>query len=241
MWSSLRRAIRRPTTHTLLDSPHGASRAREILGNIALTQVSSSQLHFPFAFQSPWSRRPSMCADSRLPSVRVTLGKYGETARSTRRPEQTCRRAVTVQGDLERKWNTRNWRMEAGISRSDTPQHRPRGKLLGKKLSPDGRSGRRRAANRSQRNWFAATAGAMIWLRVLSSGGIADAGSASANAMDHRHVRGRRSSRSSLTTTWEGDRARKGLGPFSFRATSATMLTDIRLITSSVGFVSRSG
>src|SRR5208283_3356737 len=29
MWSSLRRAIRRPTTHTLLDSRHGATRAAE--------------------------------------------------------------------------------------------------------------------------------------------------------------------------------------------------------------------
>ena len=47
-------------TYTLLDSRHGASRAREILGNIALTQVSSSQLHSPFAFQSPWPRRPLM-------------------------------------------------------------------------------------------------------------------------------------------------------------------------------------
>src|SRR5271169_4535078 len=116
----------------------------------------------------------------------MTLGKLGETARFTRRPEQTSRRALTAQGDLERKWNTRNWQTEAGISRSDTPQHRFRGKLLGKKLSPHGRSGRNCAANRSRRNWFAATAGAMIWLRVLSSGEIANAGSASVSATDPR-------------------------------------------------------
>src|SRR6266852_4695502 len=112
----------------------------------------------------------------------MTLRKYGETARFTHRPEQTSRRALTAQGDLERKWNTRNWRTEAGISRSNIPQHRPRGKLLGKKLSPHGRSGMSCATNRSQGNWFAATAGAMIWLQVLSSGEIADAGSASVSA-----------------------------------------------------------
>jgi hypothetical protein len=32
-------------------------------------------------------------------------------------------------------------------------------------------------------NWFAAIAGAMTWLRVSSSGGIADAASVSVNAM----------------------------------------------------------
>ena len=187
------------------------------MGSIALTQVSSSQLHFPFAFQSPWSRRPLMCADSGLLSVRMTLGKYGETARFTRRSEQTSRRALTAQGDLERKWNTRNWRTEAGICRSDTPQHRPRGKLLGKKLSPHGRCGRSCAANRSQRNWFAATAGAMIWLRVLSSGEIADAGSASVSATVRRHQRRRQRPRSSSTTTCAEGPGSKGLGPFSFR------------------------
>ncbi len=201
-----------PMTHTLLDSPHGASRAREILGNIALTEVSSSQPHFPFAFQSPWSRRPLMCADSGLLFVRMALEKCGETARFTRRPEQTSRRALTAQGDLERKWNTRNWRTEAGINyRSDTPQHRPRGKLLGKKLSPHGRSGRSCAANRSQRNWFAVTAGAMTWLRVSSSGGIADAASALVNAMDQRHERRRQRPRSSSTTTCAEGPGSKGL------------------------------
>ena len=166
-----------------------------------LPRFSSSQLHFPFAFQSPWSRRPSMCADSGLLSVRMTLGKYGETARLTRRPEQTSRRALTAQGDLERKWNTRNSRTEAGISRSDTRQHLLRRKLLGKKLNPQGSFGRSCTANRSQRNWFAAIAGAMTWLRVSSSGGIADAASALVNAMGRRHGRGRRRSRNSLTTT----------------------------------------
>ena len=190
------------------------------MGNIALTQVSSSQLHFPFAFQSPWSRRPLMCADSGLLSVRMTLGKLLETTRFTRRPEQTSRRAFTAQGDLERKWNTRNWRTEAGIRGSDTPQHRPRRKLLGKKLSPHGRSARRWAASRNQRNWCAAIAGAMIWLRVSSSGGIADAASALANAMGPRRGRGRRRSRSSFATSWEEGPGSKGLGPFPLRASS---------------------
>ena len=95
------------------------------------------------------------------------------------------------------KWNPRNWQREASISLSDTPQHRPRRELPGKRLSPHGRSGRRRAASRNRRNWSAAIAGAMIWLRVSSSGGIADAASVSANAMDRRHGRGRRRSRNS--------------------------------------------
>ena len=37
--------------------------------------------------------------------------------------------------EIQREWNTRNRRTEAGISLSDTPQHQPRGKLLGKRLS----------------------------------------------------------------------------------------------------------
>ena len=35
------------------------------------------------------------------PSARMTLGNLGKTARFTRRPEQTSRRALTAQGDLE--------------------------------------------------------------------------------------------------------------------------------------------
>jgi len=44
---------------------------------------------------------------------------------------------------------------------------------------------------------FAATAGAMTWLRALSSGGIAYAGSVLVNAMGRRPRRGRRRSRNS--------------------------------------------
>ena len=54
-----------------------------------------------------------------------------------------------------------------------------RKKLSGKRLSPHGRSGRRRAASRNQGNWVAVIAGAMTWLRVSSSGGIGDAASVS--------------------------------------------------------------
>src|SRR5208283_5592550 len=130
-------------------------------------------------------------------------------------PEQTSLRALTAQGDSE-QWKTRNWRTEAGISRSDTPQHRPRRKLLGKRLSLPGRSARRRAASRNQRNWFAAIAGAMTWRRVSSSGATADAASVLANAMDQRHGRGRRPSKSSLATARDEGPGSKGLGPFSF-------------------------
>src|ERR1035437_1168021 len=53
----------------------------------------------------------------------------------------------------------------------------------------------------------------MIWLRVASSGAIADAASVLVNAMDQRQGSRRRNSRSNLATTWEGDRARKGSAP----------------------------
>jgi len=105
-----------------------------------------------------------------------------------------------------------------GISRSDTPQPRLGRKLLRKRLSPHGRSGKRRAASRNQRNWFAAIAGVMTWLRVLSSGGIADAASVSVNDMEQRHPSGRRRlRRNSLATSCDRgglERAR----PFSSKA-----------------------
>jgi len=135
------------------------------------------------------------------------------------KPKANIPTSPYAQGDLERKWNTRNWRTEASISRSDTHQHRPRGKLLGKKLSPQGRCGRSCAANRSQRNWFAATAGAMIWLRVLSSGEIADAGSASVSATVRRHQRRRQRPRSSSTTTCAEGPGSKGLVSLTKRLT----------------------
>jgi hypothetical protein len=70
--------------------------------------------------------------------------------------------------------------------------HWPRIELSGIRPSPHGRSGRRREASRSWRNCSAAIAGAMIWLPVSSSGGIGDAASVSANAMDRRPGLGRR-------------------------------------------------
>src|ERR1019366_4820289 len=66
-------------THTLLVSRHGASRARrEISGNVGSYKVSSYLLRFPFAFQSPQSCRPSMCANSGLLPFRANdVGKIG--------------------------------------------------------------------------------------------------------------------------------------------------------------------
>src|SRR5277367_3412241 len=98
------------------------------------------------------------------------------------------------------KWKPRNWLRETSVSLSDTPQHLLRRVLLGKRLNPHGRSGRRRAASRKQINWFAATAGAMTWLRVSLSGAIADAASASANAIGRRRGPVRRRSRNRYAT-----------------------------------------
>jgi len=56
----------------------------------------------------------------------------------------------------------------------------------------------------------------MTWLRVLSSGEIADAASVLVNAMGRRHRRGRQRLRSSWATTWEEGPARKGSAPFRF-------------------------
>ena len=95
MWSSSRR-FTAPMTHTLLVSRHAASRpSREILRNVGS------------------SRSPLLGCDSHSPSnrlyssARMTLGKLAETARFTRRPEQTSRRALTARGDLERMRNNK--------------------------------------------------------------------------------------------------------------------------------------
>jgi hypothetical protein len=144
-------------------------------------------------------RRPSVLAKRPASTLRADEARKIEgTARFTRGPEQTSRRAHTAQGDL-RRWNTRNWRKES-ISLSGTPQPLPRGKVFGKKLSSRGHPGRRRGASRNQRNWFAVIAGAMTWLRVSSSGGIADAANALVNAIGRRHGRGKRSTSNSFTT-----------------------------------------
>src|SRR5437868_12422660 len=144
----------------------------------------------------------------------MALEKLGETARFTRRPEQTSRRALTAQGDLEgmehaKQANGSGHELSIGHSPSSA-----RKKAVRKKAESHGRSGRRRAASRNQGNWVAAIAGAMTWLRVSSSGGIGDAASVSVDAMGRRPGRGRRRSRNSSNTTsdeWPGS---KGLGPF---------------------------
>jgi hypothetical protein len=144
----------------------------------------------------------------------MTLEKLGETTRFTRRPEQTSRRALTAQGDLEGMERAKQANESGRNYRSDILHLRPGRKLSGKRLSPHGRSGRRQAASRNQGSWVAAIAGAMTWLRVSSSGGIGDAASVSVNAMGRRPGRARRRSRNSSNTTsdeWPGS---KGLGPF---------------------------
>ena len=92
-------------THTLLDSRHTASRARRATWAIyALIRPRflccdlAGFIRLPIA-----SSRPSIRANSRLlPSLREWRWKnLGETTRFTRRPEQTSRRALTAQGDLE--------------------------------------------------------------------------------------------------------------------------------------------
>ena len=178
-----------PMTHTLLVSRHGASPARAgDFGQFPLLRglvFSAAISPVPFAFQSPRSCRPSIRA-------------MGEITRFMHGTERTSQRALTAQ-EIYTKWNIRNWRTERGINcRSDTPHLRLGRKRTGKRLSPHGRSGRSRTASRNQRNWFAAIVGAMTCRRVLSSGGIGDAASVSANAMGRWDGRGRRRSRSSL-------------------------------------------
>jgi hypothetical protein len=200
MWSSfLGPRSAAPMTHTLLDSRHTASRsAAGDFGQFPL--FSRSCL---LCFDSPSNRpnRASLLANSGFSFCVNDIGEIGGN-RSLHAPTR-ANIPTSPYGSrrLRSKWNTRNWQTEAGISRSGTPRHRPRRKLLGRKLSPHGRYERRWAASRSQRNWVAAIAGAMTWLRVSSSGGIADAASALVNAMGRRHGRGRRRSRNSLTTT----------------------------------------
>jgi hypothetical protein len=58
----------------------------------------------------------------------------------------------------------------------------------------------------------------MTWRRVSSSGAIAAAVRASVNAIGRPPGRATRRRRSSFATTYDEDRARKGLGPSPFRA-----------------------
>jgi len=104
MCSSLRRAICCPND-TLLDSRHTASRARRATWAIyALIRPRFLCCDFAGFIRLPIaSSRPSIRANSRLlPFLREWRWKnLGETTRFTRRPEQTSRRALTAQGDLE--------------------------------------------------------------------------------------------------------------------------------------------
>jgi hypothetical protein len=189
MWSSFRRPIRRPTTHTLLDSRHGASRAAE--GDFGQCQLLPGLVF-------------SAAIPIRLPiatSERMTFGKL-RVNRSLHAPTRANIPTSPYGSRRSRaKWHTRNWQTEVGPSPSDTLQYLRRRALLGKRLNLHGRSGRRRALSRNQRSWFAAIAGAMTCRRVSPSGAIADAASALVNAMGRRHGRGRRRSRNSSTPT----------------------------------------
>ena len=181
--------------------------------NIALTQVWSSQRFRPIRLPIALVEQTPKCAPiASLLSAPMTLGNGGN--RSLHAPTR-ANIPTSPYGSrrFRAKWKTRNWRREASISRSDTQQHRPRRELLGKRLSPHGRSGRRQVASRNQRNWSAATVGAMTWRRVSSSGGIADAAVVLANAMGQRRGQGRRRSRSSLATREMWARLER-VGPF---------------------------
>ena len=105
--------------------------------------------------------------------------------------EQPCRRAATAR-EVYRKWNSRNWQTEPGKhhrrdARSREVRSTPLGQRPKRRLA---RAARRRAlggqgtraTNQSPTNWSAAIAAALIWLRVLSSGAIAGAASASVSA-----------------------------------------------------------
>ena len=161
-----------------------------------------------FAFQSPEraDRRSAPIAGSSL-SARMRFWEMRRITRFMRGTERTSPEPFRLRR-LRAKWNTRNWRTEAGMNYpSDAPhprriwctrRGRPVRRRSGRRLnlprerpSLHDRSERTWVASRNQTNWFAAIAGAMTWLRVSSSGGIADAASVLVNAMDQRHGRGR--------------------------------------------------
>src|SRR5271167_5277840 len=91
------------------------------------------------------SRRSGSCSPSNRPdredppsvssSQEMGLGKIREN-RSLHAPTR-ANIPTSSYGSrrFSSKWNTRNWLREAGISRSDAPQYRPRRKLTGKWLS----------------------------------------------------------------------------------------------------------
>ena len=207
-------------THTLLDSRHTASRARRATWAIyALIRPRFLCCDFAGFIRLPIaSSRPSIRANSRLlPFLREWRWKnWGKPLASRADQSKHADQPLRLK-EIYREWNTRNRRTEAGMNyRSDILHLRPGRKLSGKRLSPHGRSGRRRAASRNQGNWVAAIAGAMTWLRVSSSGGIGDAASVSVNAMGRRPGGGGRRSRNSSNTTsdeWPGS---KGSAPFVY-------------------------
>jgi hypothetical protein len=97
----------------------------------------------------------------------MRLGKLGEPLASYAYQSKHPDKPIRLK-EIHRDGTCENWRKES-VSLSDTPQPLSRGKVFGKKRSSRGHPGRRRAASRNQRNWFAAIAGAMTWRRVSST------------------------------------------------------------------------
>ena len=219
MCSSLSRAICCPNdTHIARFATYSQSCAARGFGQFTLSLdlvFCAAISRVSFAFQSPRADRrfgpiagfSLFCANG--------VGKTGGNHSLHAPTRANIPTSPYGSRRFKREWNTRNRRTEVRTNyRSDILHLRPGRKLSGKRLSPHGRSGRRRAATRNQGNWVAAIAGAMTWLRVSSSGGIGDAASVSVNAMGRRPGGGRRRSRNSSNTTsdeWPGS---KGLGPF---------------------------
>src|ERR1700730_13994335 len=175
-----------------------------------------------FRLSRPPSNRPHHAArrTSRVPgsslSARMTLGNGRNHSLHARNGANIPASPYGL-GDLERMEHAKlaNGRgHELPIGRSPprpsrirwTRRGRPVRRRSGRRPPPErpslhNRSGKRWLVSRNQTSWFAAIAGATTWLRVSSSGGIADAATVSVNAIGRRHGRGRRRSRSSLATT----------------------------------------
>jgi len=113
-------------THTLLDSRHAASRARAATWAVyALIgpRFLCCDFAVSFAFQSPRADLVSGQYPAPPFSARMALEKLWEITRFTGRPEQTSRRALSAQGDLEgmenaKQANGSGYALSIGHSRS---------------------------------------------------------------------------------------------------------------------------
>src|SRR5277367_6301896 len=85
------------------DFPEKSRRRWRVFALHVLPALQRGQSHTSLWF----AHEASQGVDSAIrlpiaPSERMTLGKLRETTRFTRRPEQTSRRALTAQGDIDR-------------------------------------------------------------------------------------------------------------------------------------------